>query len=118
MNRRLFLILIAVTALLSLNGINNSSVHIRTKAYNNSKSESICNLPLSVINTFDFITEIEDEFSEYKFNFTLNYSGFVNSDKHKIQYQILKVFSVNSQICYTNLYRDVPFYMAIGNYRI
>ena len=117
-NKRLFIILIAVITLLGFNAINHPSIHSNDKAVISNKYHLVCNLPVNIINTFNFITEIEDDFSEDKFQAALHYPCVANYCKHKITCINFKVGSINSQIGYANLYRDVPLYVAIGNYRI
>ena len=117
-NKRLFIILIAVITLLGFNAINNSPIHTKREAVISNKYHLVCNLPVNIINTFNFITEIEDDFSEDKFQAALHYPRVANYFKHKITCINFKVGSINSQIGYTNLYRNVPLYVAIGNYRI
>ncbi len=117
MIKRLFLILIVAITLFGINDTNYSSVHNKDKTIT-SKSHLVSNLPLNKINSFNFVTEIEDDFNEDKFQISLNYSYVANYCKQKIQYRDLKLASINSRICCTNLYSDVPFYMAFRNYRI
>ena len=118
MIKKLFLILIVAIPLFGFNSINHSSTDTKGRLITINKSHLVCNLPINTINTFNFINESEDDFSEDKFQISLHYSYIANYCKHKIQFKDLKVGSINSQIFYTNLYRDVPFYMAISNYRI
>lgn len=118
MSKKLFLILIVVTTLLGFNAINHSSIHAKRDAIISNKSHLVCNLPVNTINTFNFITKIEDDLNEDKFQAALHYPCVANYSTRKIKCINLNVGSINSQTDYTNLYRGIPLYVAIGSYRI
>ncbi len=118
MFKRLFLILIITITISGLKAVNHSFLFTKCESVTLDKSYVLSNLSVNSINTCTFIAEIEDNFSKDKFHNSFQYNYFLNYYKHKIHFEHPKVSSINSQICYTNLYRDVPFYMAIGNFRI
>lgn len=119
MIKRLFFILIAAIAILGLKSINHSSIHNKGKVVAINQSHLLSNLSLNTVNTFSFINEIEeDDLNEDKFHASLNYFYITNFCKRKFQFKNLKLGLINSRVYYTNLFKGVSFYTAIGSYRI
>lgn len=118
MNKKKFLILIAISAILTVRATNNLTVHANQLAFPN-KAQALSKLQLTcVFDTINFINETEDDINESKFQSHINHSCVLNYIQYKVLPKI-RLFPANTlYVCDTSLYHGISMYLAIGNQRI
>ncbi len=117
MNKKVLYTLITIVAFFALGQIHgnsfNSTHFSQNTQYTFNKHQNTCS-----VNTFDFISESEDDFRDSKFQNHIQKAVDVSDFNFTSYTQHQKLFFYTSRVSNNAIYQGVPYFISLGNMRI